>query len=111
MISDSPALTFAVTYRTFDSIPAGARLSRKQTAQALTECGIPTSEKTLSTKASRGGGPPYQLYGKVSVYTWSETIDWVLATLSKPARNASEHKSHRAALGRSLQHMGAHDSR
>ena len=106
-------LTFArpPAYQTVDSIPADARMSRKHIAQALNDCGFPTSEKTLATKACRGGGPPYQLYGKIAIYTWSKTVDWVLTELSKPARNASEHKSHRAALGRSLQHVGARDPR
>ena len=37
-----------------------ARLRRKATAEALLEKGFPVSEKTLATKAVRGGGPPYQ---------------------------------------------------
>ena len=41
-----------------------ALLRRKLTADALTEVGYPTSEKTLATKASRGGGPPYHRYGR-----------------------------------------------
>ena len=104
-------LTFArpPAYQTIDSIPADARLSRKHIAQALTDCGFPTSEKTLATKASRGGGPPYQRYGRIAIYTWSKTIDWILAELGKPARNASEHKSHRAAQGGKASHEEALD--
>jgi len=38
-----------------------ALLTRDQTAAALTARGFPIKAKTLSTKASRGGGPPYHL--------------------------------------------------
>jgi hypothetical protein len=38
-------------------------LRRKATAEALTAAGFPTAEKTLATKATRGGGPPYRKYG------------------------------------------------
>jgi hypothetical protein len=35
-----------------------ALLGRKQTADALTEAGYPVAAATLTTMASRGGGPP-----------------------------------------------------
>ena len=40
-----------------------ALLTRDQTAAALVTAGFPVKSKTLATKASRGGGPPYQLFG------------------------------------------------
>jgi hypothetical protein len=61
------AALFALSAR-FDSIPDDALLTRKQLARALTDCGAPTSDKTLSTKACRGNGPPYQKYGKLAIY-------------------------------------------
>jgi hypothetical protein len=51
----------------FDSIPPDTFLPRVRGAKELTDRGFPTSPKTLSTKASRGGGPPYRLYGKVAI--------------------------------------------
>ena len=36
------------------------KLSRKECADALTQAGYKTSPRTLATKATRGGGPPYQ---------------------------------------------------
>src|SRR5262245_46881544 len=44
------------------SIPENldALLTRDRLAEALTEAGYPTKAKTLATKASRGGGPPYR---------------------------------------------------
>jgi hypothetical protein len=80
----------------FDSITADARLTRRQAAKALTACGVPTSPDTLATKASRGGGPPYQLFGKSAIYTWGSLVAWALAEMGEPARSASEH---RARLG------------
>jgi hypothetical protein len=77
---------------TLDSIPGDARLTRRQAAKALTDCGIPVSPKTLSTKACRGGGPPYQLFGRLAIYTWGPLLQWALSTMGKPASTASEHR-------------------
>lgn len=69
-----------------------ALLRRKLTADALTEVGYPTSEKTLATKASRGGGPPYHRYGRYPLYRWSEVLAWAEARL-EPARSSTvEHE-------------------
>jgi hypothetical protein len=76
----------------FDSLPADARLTRKQAAKALTDHGFPTAAGTLSTKASRGGGPPYQLFGRLAIYTWGPLLQWALSTMGKPASTASEHR-------------------
>jgi hypothetical protein len=81
--------TFAPPTLTLDAIPADTKLARRQAAKALTCCGIPLSEKTLSTKASRGGGPPYQLFGKIALYTWGTLVAWALDEMGKPARSAS----------------------
>jgi hypothetical protein len=85
--------TFVRPALTFDSIPGGARLTRRQAAKALSDCGIPLSEKTLATTASRGGGPPYQRFGKIAIYTWSTLVVWALAKMGAPATNASEHRT------------------
>ncbi len=65
-------------------------LQRKATADALTEAGYPTSSATLATKASRGGGPPYQLYGRVPLYRWGDALAWARSRLTKPIRTTSE---------------------
>jgi hypothetical protein len=82
---------------TLGSIPADKRFTRRQLAKALTDCGLPTSEKTLSTKASRGGGPPYQRYGKLAIYTWESSVEWALSEMGAPARSASERRATRGA--------------
>ena len=53
-------------------IPANpnVRLTRRKTADALTEVGFPVKEATLATKATRGGGPPYQKFGARALYRW-----------------------------------------
>jgi hypothetical protein len=51
-------------------------LGRKETAKALTEVGFPTSPATLSTKASRGGGPPYSKFGPRALYRWGAALAW-----------------------------------
>ena len=67
-----------------------ALLRRKATADALTEAGYPTSEKTLATKASRGDGPPYQRYGRYPLYRWGNSLAWAEGRLSPARRSTSE---------------------
>jgi hypothetical protein len=49
-----------------------ALLTRERLADALTEAGYPIKQKTLATKASRGGGPPYRRFGPRVLYTWGD---------------------------------------
>jgi len=72
-----------------------ALLGRKETADALTEAGYPVAEATLTTMASRGGGPPYQLFGPRALYKWGDSLDWARARLSAPRRSAAEHAAAR----------------
>jgi hypothetical protein len=72
------------------SIDPEALLRRDATAQALTRAGFPTSSATLATKAVRGGGPPYQLYGRVPLYRWGAALAWAESRMSAPRRTTSE---------------------
>jgi hypothetical protein len=65
-------------------------LTRKRTAVALTESGFDTSPATLATKATRGGGPPFQLYGRKPLYRWGSTLAWAQSRLSGPRYTTSE---------------------
>jgi hypothetical protein len=67
-----------------------ARLDRKAVARALTEAGFPITETTLATKAVRGGGPPYSLWGRKPLYRWADALAWAESRLSKPVRSTSE---------------------
>jgi hypothetical protein len=67
-----------------------ALLSRRATAEALTAAGYPTAESTLATKATRGGGPLYQLYGRKPIYRWGDALNWAQSRLSKPIQSTSE---------------------
>jgi hypothetical protein len=59
-------------------------------AQALTEAGFPTAPATLATKATRGGGPPFRLYGRIPLYRWGDALEWAQNRLSKPRWSTSE---------------------
>jgi hypothetical protein len=73
------------------NVPAvDAYLRRADLAKALTEAGFPTASATLATKATRGGGPPFRLYGRVPLYRWGDALDWAKSRLSDPLRNTSE---------------------
>ena len=65
-------------------------LRRKQTAEALTAAGYPVAEKTLATKAVRGGGPTYRLFGRTVLYRWGDALAWAEARLSEPRRSTAE---------------------
>jgi hypothetical protein len=65
-----------------------ALLTREQVATALTGAGYPVRPKTLATKACRGGGPPYQLWGNKPLYVWADALAWAKGRMS-PARFSS----------------------
>jgi hypothetical protein len=84
---------FARPALALDSIRDDDLLTRRLAARELTARGIPVAAGTLSTKASRGGGPPYALFGKIALYRWGDLVDWALAEMGEPARSASEHRA------------------
>ena len=67
-----------------------ALLNRTDTAAALTAAGYPVAKGTLATKATRGGGPPYRLFGRVPLYRWGDCLEWARSRLSEPLRNSSK---------------------
>ena len=67
-----------------------ALLVRQDTATALTAAGYRISPKTLATMATRGGGPPYRLFGPRALYRWGDSLDWARSRVSAPRRTTSE---------------------
>jgi hypothetical protein len=65
-------------------------LTRDQTAAALTAAGFPVKPKTLATKASRGGGPPFRRFGTRPLYRWGDSLEWARSRLSAPMCSTSE---------------------
>jgi hypothetical protein len=65
-------------------------LLRVPTADALTAAGYPVKAKTLATKATRGGGPPYRLFGNRALYLWGDALSWAQSRLTPPRANTSE---------------------
>lgn len=65
-------------------------LTRSDAATALTDAGYPTSAATLATKATRGGGPAYRLYGRKPLYRYSDLMAWAEARCSKTVHSTSE---------------------
>jgi len=68
-------------------------LTRRQTAEALTEAGFPVSDKTLATMATRGGGPLYRKFGPRVLYRWGDALDWAHSRLSDARASTSEHEA------------------
>ena len=69
---------------------ADALLTRDKVAEALTDAGFPVKAKTLATKATRGGGPPYRLFGQRPLYRWGDALDWAQSRLSARRSATSE---------------------
>ena len=67
-----------------------ALLTRDATAAALTEAGYPVRPKTLATKATRGGGPPFQKFSTRPLYTWGLALAWAKSRLSPVVSSTSE---------------------
>ena len=72
-------------------------LTREQTAMALTAAGYPIRAKTLATKATRGGGPPYRLFSRRALYCWSDALGWAQNATTAPRRSTSEADAQGAA--------------
>jgi hypothetical protein len=68
-------------------------LPRRDTAESLTAAGYPVKPSTLATKASRGGGPPYRLFGTKPLYRWGDALAWAEARLSAPRQHTSDARS------------------
>jgi hypothetical protein len=68
-------------------------LTREQTATALTAAGFPTKAKTLATKATRGGGPPYRLYSARALYRWGDALEWAKSRLTPIISSTSERRA------------------
>jgi hypothetical protein len=65
-------------------------LSRADTAAALQAAGFKVARSTLNTIACRGGGPPFQKFGKYPLYRWGDALAWAQGRLSAPVRSTSE---------------------
>ena len=66
-------------------------LTRHETAAALTEAGFPTAAGTLSTKATRGGGPRFVKFGPRRVlYRWGDALAWAQSRTTAPRASTSE---------------------
>jgi len=67
-----------------------ALLTRAKLSEELNKMGYPVAAKTLATKASRGGGPPYVLFGRRVLYRWGEALSWAEGRLTAPRCSSSE---------------------
>ncbi len=76
-----------------------ALITRDRVAAELTAAGFPVKPKTLATKATRGGGPPYHKFGARVLYRWGNALAWAQGRLSEPQGSSSEADARRAGQG------------
>jgi hypothetical protein len=67
-----------------------ALLTRDAAAAALTAAGYPVRSKTLATKATRGGGPPFRRFGSRPLYRWGDLLDWARSRLGPKIQSTSD---------------------
>jgi hypothetical protein len=51
---------------------------------------LPCTAATLATLASRSGGPPFYLFGRIPIYSEEGLDAWVKARMGEPVRSTSE---------------------
>jgi hypothetical protein len=73
-----------------ENLTADTRLTRRQLAERLTAEGFPISPATLATKATRGGGPKFQRFGRIPLYRWGDALQWAQSRLTKLVATTSE---------------------
>jgi hypothetical protein len=83
-----------------DNLKPDTLLRRKQLAEALSVAGFPIAVATLSTMASRGGGPPFRLWSRTPLYRWGCALAWAEGRLSEPRRSTSEADAETSCPGR-----------
>ena len=74
-----------------------ALLTRQKVAAALTAAGYPISPRTLATKATRGGGPPYAIFAARALYRWGDALAWARKLTSATRCSTSEIDAQRVA--------------
>ncbi len=82
---------------TIHSLTPDALLTRQAKADALDAAGFPVKAKTLATKATRGGGPPYCTFGARVLYRWGDALAWAQSRLSPPRHSTAQASPNRAA--------------
>jgi hypothetical protein len=65
-------------------------LTRRELSEALRELGFRYAPATLATYVTRGGGPPFQHYGRNVAYRWGPSLAWALGRLSRPITSSAE---------------------
>ena len=65
-------------------------LKRNELAAELTARGFPIKAATLSTKAVRGGGPPFRHFGRHVLYDLAGALAWAEARMTPPRHSTSE---------------------
>ena len=68
-----------------------ALLTRDAVAVALTKAGYPASASTLAAMKCRGGGSPFEVYGRTPLYQFSQCLDWAKKRSAHPNRRSSAH--------------------
>jgi hypothetical protein len=53
-----------------------ARLTRRQTAEALKKAGYPMTTSTLNSLSTRGEGPLFDRFGIHALYVWADALSW-----------------------------------
>lgn len=66
-------------------------LDRRNLSCALAlHAGRRVAVATLASLATRGGGPPFRLFGRRPLYRWGDAMEWAEQNTKPPRRSTSE---------------------
>lgn len=77
-------MTSAAPLATSGQTSGTSYVTRRDAAVILTAAGFPISYATLNTMATRGGGPPYKLFGRVALYDRVALYAWARGRMQAP---------------------------
>ena len=73
-----------------------ARLTRRQTAEALKKAGYPVTRSTLNTLSTRGEGPLFDRFGPFALYEWADALSWAKGKRRSSSEGRSQEGAERA---------------
>jgi hypothetical protein len=76
------------------------RRDTRQAAAFLTDQGFKTAPATLRKLRCVGGGPEFELFGRIPVYTDSALLNWALSRTRGPVRSTSDLSAEQTASHR-----------
>jgi hypothetical protein len=73
-----------------EAVASKIYVNRAALSQALAEMGLIVAVPTLTTWATRGGGPPFRKFGKKIVYDLAAAVAWAESRMTPAVTSSAE---------------------